>query len=106
MSQPWTQHTPGPWTVDEKTLESSKVKVVGPEGFLGVAQAFGDNVDETLANGMLIAAAPALLEALRSINNALELCGPGASKAQILNQANYALGRARAALRQVAEATD
>ena len=51
-----TQHTPGPWTVDNQYIH-------GPDGirFLPVA---GDEAGQ--ANARLIAAAPTLLEALEA----------------------------------------
>ena len=56
-------HTPGPWKVDPKSQEETRSKIVGPEGWLGVAQAFGDDLEETQANAALIASAPDLLAA-------------------------------------------
>ena len=54
-------HTPGPW--EAQIEKDTRLKIVGPEGWLGVAQAFGDDFKEAQANARLIAAAPELLEA-------------------------------------------
>jgi len=44
-----------------------------------------------------------LLEALGSIHSALDMCGPGNSKAQLLGQIRYANGQAVQALRKATE---
>ncbi len=73
------QHTPGPWTVDRLHGEAGKPYVVmgvNGDGDNAVSvltgQRDGDTWDaETVANSALIAAAPAMLEALRETMAAL-----------------------------------
>lgn len=47
-----------------------------------------------------------LISHLRSIHSALDMCGPGNSKAQLLCQIRYANGQAKQALRKVEEEID
>ncbi len=63
------KHTPGPWKVDE---DDDVVSATG----LWVAFAYGDSEEEAKHNARLIAAAPDLLAALRSMA-AQHRCGCG-----------------------------
>ena len=81
-----TQHTPGPWRVyfesDQFDSAQSILRIIDPRGDdhppgpLSIANinvvAFAPHLEEPLANARLIAAAPQMLEALRS---ALEAMG-------------------------------
>ena len=59
-------HTPGPWIICDKQEEPRTVKIgTGENGWLGVAQSFGDTQAEATANAKLIAAAPDLLAAAK-----------------------------------------
>ena len=67
-----TKHTPGPWYVGSGTYEGRNIysvaSVTDDEGFTYqpiVASAEDDGIDCWDANARLIAAAPALLEALK-----------------------------------------
>lgn len=63
-----TSHTPGPWVACPEVGGEEQIGKVGtgPDGWLGVAQVFGDTPDEVSANTALIAAAPDLLAALEA----------------------------------------
>ena len=69
-------HTPGPWIICDKQEEPRTVKIgTGENGWLGVAQSFGDTQEEATANAKLIAAAPDLLEACKGLVEYLESVG-------------------------------
>ena len=82
-----TQHTPGPWTVDNQSIH-------GPDGirFLAVA---GEGAGQ--ANARLIASAPELIDALEAVLPDLEhyvaTHGPGPDKR--LAAARAAIAKAR-----------
>jgi hypothetical protein len=60
-------HTPGPWKISKCVNEPGMVKIgTGPDGWLGVAAAFGDSDEEVQSNALLIAAAPNLLAACKA----------------------------------------
>ena len=70
------KHTPGPWWADVGDEEadrayqwpvimSSTREIVGTEGFYG-------DIEEDIANAILAAAAPELLEALKSLVHSLD----------------------------------
>ncbi len=72
-----TQHTPGPWNAETKS-----VHVVSKYGLcecdvdskdLLICCARGTNKEEAIDNARLIAAAPELLETLKSVQTALRL---------------------------------
>ncbi len=51
------RHTPEPWSVVGPVDDGlTVVKIAGPEGWLGVAQAFGDTVEEAEENARRIVA--------------------------------------------------
>ena len=63
-------HTPGPWEAcdpgDYSDFDGQSVVILGDDRRMAVVQ--GDS-DEAVANARLIAAAPAMLEALRDIRS-------------------------------------
>lgn len=62
-----SQSTPGPWQSWQTGFDSSTF-AVGPNGKTPIAKMLGSNAEINQANARLIAAAPALLEALKRIN--------------------------------------
>jgi len=75
MSQ--TKHTPGPW-------EWQGYDLVGSDGFTIASVDFFGSADEADANGRLIKAAPAMLEALRSVAAYLDKEDSPALTAEVL----------------------
>lgn len=72
-----TKFTKGEWSIGKHIIGGNEIAVFGPEElsgvkYLGVANAFGDSEEETLANGKLIAAAPKMFWELGDILLALE----------------------------------
>jgi hypothetical protein len=59
-----TKHTPGPWTYDKKDGS-----IGTQDGLTVTAGAYGYDIACSDADGVLMAAAPELLEALQSIVN-------------------------------------
>ena len=102
-----SQHTPGPWKVTDMHPEEGCRSIRGPK-FEYVAEVcvvttmHGDNSDEVReANARLIAAAPALLEALERIGECLSPCVAafdGEDMADVATEVSCALGITRAAL--------
>lgn len=78
MTTPTTsaQHTPGPWTVHDW---ASDLRVQGANGETVVIlrTQTGDGYQQYLANARLIAAAPALLAALKRAERSLQALGAG-----------------------------
>ncbi len=69
-----TAHTPGPWAVEENFLVSAEATPVVAWVNVNPTRAFPrkpENREIARANARIIAAAPALLEALRDVNDAL-----------------------------------
>lgn len=67
--RPWTdRHTPGPWTV-----KRGQVQAETSQGYVIIGLAPGWSLKEQQANLRLIAAAPELLEALKSALSVLQL---------------------------------
>lgn len=99
-------HTPGPWfTYDNRDLNDAIW--IGPERFVSVAEVRmgADDVPGDLeANARLIAAAPALLEALKGAIGALEFSRDYHTDLGNEEQA-YCQDRLDAALRAIAQAT-
>lgn len=65
-----TQHTPGPWRVNGRSIDATDVCVATIETiYRAPAGSYYDRayVAETEANARLIAAAPELLDALRAV---------------------------------------
>ncbi len=62
-----TKHTPGPWVVEERSLNIS----VGPIRDPGVCRVYGLN-DLGRANARLIAAAPEMLKALQLVSSHID----------------------------------
>ena len=107
MSQEISGHTKGPWKVtnaiigiDEPVIHPSLV-VAPPAGSVDPICSFdwmsNRPVAEQQANARLIAAAPALLAALRELTIAAEASGwdVDADNAPILNAARAAIAKAR-----------
>lgn len=69
-----SKFTSGHWEVTS-TDSDNGIKVSGPEGWLGVAVAYGDTPEEALANAQLIASAPKLFYKLADVLLALEYGG-------------------------------
>jgi hypothetical protein len=78
-----TQHTPGPWTVNgpwhiqaDTTYDEYKQYGYAPKVVAQIVQGHNISLDEREANAALIAAAPAMLEALKvaleDINKVIE----------------------------------
>lgn len=66
------KYTPGPWPIDPIDRHDKDIIISAP----GISIDFDDvEKEEALANASLISAAPALLEALISITDQLELTG-------------------------------
>ena len=98
-----TKHTPGPWEAQTVEMEEIKVKgpyvnVYAPGAILPVCPAIagGPTQEEALANARLIAAAPALLAAIRTAVRHLEC--PDENKPDIvrlcLNECRAAIEKA------------
>lgn len=66
-----TKHTPGPWETNDKRPQCNGIGIFSGSQFLAFV---GDSDSQTPceANARLIAAAPDLLEALRSITDAAD----------------------------------
>lgn len=64
-----TDHTPGPWIICQTSQDEGTIVSIGTgkKGWLGLADCYGDTMEEALANASLIAAAPDLLAALKDI---------------------------------------
>ena len=56
-----TQHTPAPWSVKKASPQAGII--IAPNRSLGIAEVFGGG-ETDIANALLIAAAPDLLDAL------------------------------------------
>jgi len=92
-----TKHTPGPWTA-KHTPESSNqeyVVMAGPRWQIASVDFVGNSVTEK-ANARLIAAAPALLEALRALLDEAEQF----AKAIPPYSSSEAIASARAAIKK------
>ena len=63
-----TQHTPGPWATDNGHAERDGIQIWDTVEGLIIADVVDDQHDNSTANAALIAAAPALLEALRKLS--------------------------------------
>ena len=83
------KYTAGPWTAcehgDYSDYDGSCVVVLGND--LRVCVVLGDNTDETIANARLIAAAPALLEALKISQTLLKKTTPYPGQEDLLSEA-------------------
>ncbi len=68
------EHTPGPWEARSRGLDDGTLIVSSSDGELAVIRnsvdRTFDNNDRDVANARLIAAAPALLEALEGLRDA------------------------------------
>ena len=74
MTTEQATYTPGPWgTIRES--DSNVISVTTPEGW-PLADVGGDNEEQALANALLIASAPDLIEALQDMLPWLEYSGP------------------------------
>jgi hypothetical protein len=96
-----TKHTPGPWYVGSGTYECRNIysvaSVTDDEGFTYqpiVATAEDDGIGCWDANARLIAAAPDLLEALRSAVNDADAWGLADDECDWLPLARAAIARA------------
>ena len=69
-----SKFTGGEWSIGEvcKVPDDYRVSIIGPEGWLGVADVYGDSAEEVLANAKLVSAAPKLFWELADILLALE----------------------------------
>ena len=70
-----TEHTPGPWEVQDKAILCENVNEYGNFWVAGFGRDDMDNTPEDYANANLIAASPALLEACRDAELRLVQCG-------------------------------
>lgn len=63
------KYTPGPWCLDVEPSDDGTFFVQTPEGRDGqcIAEVYNQTTPDTVANARLIAAAPELYEALRSL---------------------------------------
>ena len=90
-----TKHTPGPWTVSDKT--DGACPVVLFDGFRRVCKVHG-MPGQLFANACLIAAAPDLLEALSDAAAMLEVYTAGKANAATRGQAVSTIRDARKAI--------
>lgn len=94
-----TQHTPGPWYIEDDFIEPNQRKI-SCQG-LGLALTFGDTEEEAQANAALVSAAPELLEACLQLidlfdNRDAVLTFPGVSdNANALTNMRVAIAKAR-----------
>lgn len=104
--------TPGPWQCDGIKRVSDRTPdhfaVLGPNGIEAIADCFYGRTDnERAANARLIAAAPALLEALQRLFNCVPLSVEGPhDDAKIVTSVKYwrtAYDQARAAIAAATE---
>lgn len=65
-----TQHTPGPWATDNGHAERDGIQIWDTVEGLIIADVVDDQHDNSEANARLIAAAPAMLNALKDTINA------------------------------------
>ena len=70
-------HTPGPWDVDDDTMEIFSIKPGHSTGWIAKVLGNDDNgrpltPEEMESNARLIAAAPDMLDALRTADDALD----------------------------------
>jgi hypothetical protein len=112
-----TEHTPGPWTVEE-WHEGVTILDDGRETITEVKDVFNTTRGTAKANARLIAAAPALEDALGDALNLLEeylchyhmdglgwdACSDGPEGNQCCQPLTHAVGKARAALAAAAPA--
>lgn len=92
-----TQHTPGQWRVHQPTTSDGRLLILHPDGERIIAVCSeGYNSprtgpipdEERIANARLIAAAPALLDALKSAVSYLEANRPKGKIREIFTQLN------------------
>lgn len=90
-----SEHTPAPWKYYPPTSENpSKVNVSACDGQVDIYNA--PLTTETKANARLIAAAPELLDALKSLNDAEWMVTHdwGGDRAFIINKVEQAIAKA------------
>lgn len=92
MSTQTTTHTPGPWAIEEGDRETH---IVGGEAILAYCPDWPCAPQEQEANARLIAAAPALLEALDALLEFLDNGTPIYPGALAVNDARAAITKAR-----------
>ena len=76
-----TQHTPGPWTIYGPELDITAYDEAA-DRTVTVAMMCDDAEPEREANAVLIAAAPAMKEALREAHSALRTFSPNVPEAE------------------------
>lgn len=89
MSTP--KHTPGPWTVEDRTERLAIFPTVGDAEIASITWEDDEDEDVALADAHLIAAAPDLLEALKAF-----VAAPldGAERADAFYAARAAIAKA------------
>ena len=103
-SAPKTEHTPGPWKAQDESNYSAPI--IEGDG-RPVAEVYGDGLEQRKANARLIAAAPDLLEALKTLFRECamvhkhwgENCNQAAADAAV-TKANAAIFKAEGTARQ------
>jgi hypothetical protein len=90
-----TKHTRGPWFAD--THGSGAFAIKGPDGaVLCTRNAWPGYATESIANGLLIAAAPELLEALELVKGSLKFDREDDVSREVMKRIDAALAKAGA----------
>lgn len=71
------KHTPGPWTLEASMMNKARFFLANPKDrFAAELMPLGATPEQAAANGRLIAAAPAMLDALRTTAGNIRSLGP------------------------------
>lgn len=85
-----TQHTPAPWSVKKASPQAGII--IAPNRSLGIAEVFGGG-ETDIANALLIAAAPDLLDALKALMVTEDMLRN--PKCQVMQSARRAIAKAQ-----------
>ena len=92
------KHTPGPWAINRNDTGMNDSGTIEGNGIVICPDIYGESLERVNANAALIAAAPAMYEALKALQSILKPDAPGYAQSTQCQQVEAALAQAEGKL--------